>query len=300
MAAAHRHTTRRHFLRTAGVTLGGAALLAACGGDSTDSQGSTSGGDDDAAAPEGFGVVQRYPNMNLFVPGEVRLPVSITDGQNILSAGPAVLTGWVETFDGERVAEVSAPRRSEGIEIPYWEVRVQLDRAIIHTLRFEGDDGYGATFEVWDPADAAEPRLGEPFPPFDTPTVDDHRGVEPYCSLTPEPCPFHTVTLTQALAAGLPTVYVVGTPAHCSTGTCAPGLQLLVDEIGRRPGAATVVHADVFADDAATEIAPAVLALGIEYEPVAYLIDAEGVLVDRLDAVWDAGELAARLDLLLA
>ena len=75
---------------------------------------------------------------------------------------------------------------------------------------------------------------------------------------------------------------------------------LLVDEIGRRPGAATVVHADVFADDAATEIAPAVLALGIEYEPVAYLIDAEGVLVDRLDAVWDAGELAARLDLLLA
>jgi len=276
--------------------------VAACGDDraTTDGQDTTGDGIHDGTVPDGFGVVQRYPNMNLFVPGEVRLPVSITDGQNILPKGPAVLTGWVETFDGERVAEVSAPRRSDGIEIPYWEVRVQLDRAVIHTLRFEGDDGYGATFEVWDPADAAAPRLGEAFPPFDTPTVDDHRGVEPFCSLTPEPCPFHTLTLTEALASGRPTVYVVGTPAHCSTGTCAPGLQLLIAENSRLSGVANVVHADVYADDAATEISPAVDALGIQYEPVVYLIGADGVLVDRLDAVWDAGELAARIDLLLA
>ena len=73
-------------------------------------------------------------------PGEARLPVSLTDGQNILTAGPDVLTGWIETFDGERVAEVSAPRRDEGIGIPYWEVRARLDRAVIHTLRLEGDD----------------------------------------------------------------------------------------------------------------------------------------------------------------
>lgn len=244
--------------------------------------------------------MQRFPNMNLFVPGEVRLPISLTDGQNLLPSGPSTLNGWVETFEGERVAEVNAPRRSDGIEIPYWEVRVQLDKAVIHTLRFEGDDGYGATFEIWDRNDAAAPRLGDPFPGFDTPTVDDHRGVEPYCSLTPQPCPFHAVTLTDALATGAPVIYMVGTPAHCTTGTCAPGLQLLIDEQSRIGTRATVVHADVFANDDATVVAPAIEALGIEYEPVLYLIDANGVLVDRLDAVWDKGELAARLDLLLA
>lgn len=284
---------RRQFLLGA---LGGATLLAACANESS------SGTVDrhDGTVPDGFGVVQRFPGSNLLIPGEVRLPISLTDGQNLLQRGPATLEGWVETFDGERVAEVTAPRRSEGIEIPYWEVRVQLERAVIHTLRFDGDDGYGATFELWDPADAAHPTFGDPFPPFDTPTVDDHRGVEPYCSLTPEPCPFHSVTLTAALASGTPVVYVVGTPAHCTTGTCGPGLQLLMDQQSRIGDTAVVVHADVYADAAATRLAPAIEALGLEYEPVVYLIDADGTLVDRLDAVWDAGELAGRLDRLLA
>ena len=69
---------------------------------------------------------------------------------------------------------------------------------------------------------------GRRCPPFDTPTVDDHRGVEPYCSLTPDPCPLHDITLTQALQAGKPLVFMVGTPAHCQTGACAPALEFLV------------------------------------------------------------------------
>ena len=74
-----------------------------------------------------------------------------------------------------------------------------------------------------DPAQVTVPYIGSVLPPFDTPTVDDHRGVEPYCTLTPAPCPLHDVTLTQALASGKPVAYMVGTPAHCQTGTCAPG-----------------------------------------------------------------------------
>ena len=137
------------------------------------------------------------------------------------------------------------------------------------------------------------------MPPFDTPTVDDHRGVEPYCSLTPEPCPLHEITLTEALAAGKPVVYMVGTPAHCQTGTCAPGLEFLVAEherLGRRrdDGARRRVrrrrrHA----------LAPAVDALNVDYEPIIYFSDASGTVVDRLDGVWDAAELRERLDLLL-
>jgi hypothetical protein len=61
-----------------------------------------------------------------------------------------------------------------------------------------------------------------------------------------------------------------------------------------------MVHADVYADDAATKVAPAIDSLNITYEPIIYFCDATGVIVDRLDGVWDKAELRERLDLLTA
>jgi hypothetical protein len=61
-----------------------------------------------------------------------------------------------------------------------------------------------------------------------------------------------------------------------------------------------MVHADVYADDAATTLAPAVTELGVDYEPIIYFCDATGTVVDRLDGVWDSAELRERLDLLTA
>jgi hypothetical protein len=93
---------------------------------------------------------------------------------------------------------------------------------------------------------------------------------------------------------------MVGTPAHCSTGTCAPGLEFLVVEHERVGNGIAMVHADVYADDAATVVAPAVEALKVEYEPIIYFCTADGVIVDRLDGIWDASELTERIDSLLA
>lgn len=298
--------SRRSFLLGAG----GLALLAACGDSSSTAD--TLGGPDTTAAsgptdvgttgggtaPVGFQVVQRFPSSPLFTPGEVRLAVSLSDGSNLLTTGPATLDGWIETLDGQREADVEAIYRGEGIVVPYYEVRAELP-AGTHVLRFTDDDGAGATFQVFEPGKVVTPLTGKPLPPFDTPTVDDHRGVEPYCSLTPDPCPLHDITLTDALQLGKPVAYMVGTPAHCQTGTCAPGLEFLVAEHERLGDAVVMVHADVYADDAATELAPAVAALGVDYEPIIYFTDATGTVVDRLDGVWDSGELRDRLDALL-
>ena len=76
------------------------------------------------------------------------------------------------------------------------------------------------------------------------------------------------MTLTEALALGKPLAYMVGTPAHCQTGTCAPGLQFLMNEHERVGDKIVMVHSDVYADNAATEVAPAVNALGVQYEPI--------------------------------
>ena len=56
------------------------------------------------------------------------------------------------------------------------------------------------------------------------------------------------------------------------------------------------VHAEVYTDDTATTTAPAVGAVGLTYEPVLFITDASGTVVERLDAVWNEAELAEVLD----
>ena len=305
--------TRRQFL-VAGAAAGGAALLAACSDDSSSSP-PTNPGDtavpalraDSTELPKAFAMVQRFPNHPLFIPGqEARLPISImkvaSNDQNggLRDNGPETIEGWIEDFNKVKITDVVATRHFDGITNAYWVARATLPKAVVYTLRLKDDDGYGATFEVFDPTDVVSPATGKPMPPFDTPTKDDHRGVEPYCTLAPKPCPFHEVTLTDALKSGKPVAYMVGTPAHCTTGTCSPGLQFLMAESERVGDAMVFVHADVYSDNEATEVAPAIAALGVQYEPIIYFIDATGVIVDRLDGIWDKSELRERVELLLA
>jgi hypothetical protein len=271
---------------------GAALVFAACGDDS--SSGSATATEPDPGAT-GFSIAQRYPS-NTFVPGKVRLPISLADKKNLLQTGPAKLTGQVLDGNDKPLTPVSASIHATDLVIPYWPFEVQIDKPGSYTLRIEGDDGFGAAFLVNDPKDVPVPYIGSLLPPFDTPTVDNHRGVEPYCTRSPSPCPFHEVTLTQALASGNPVAYMIGTPAHCQTGTCAPALDFLVKSHERLGDKIVMVHADVYADDAATTIAPAVDALGLEYEPVLYLCSPDAIVRDRIDVIWDQSELDERLD----
>jgi hypothetical protein len=282
--------TRRHLIAGAGALL----VVAACG----DSSDSSSGSTEPDPATTGFTVAQRYPT-NAFVPGKVRLPISIADKQSLLKTGPAVVNGRVLDSTNKQIATVSAPIHSTDIVIPYWPIVVQIDQPGTFTLRLDGDDGFGAAFQVSDPSQVTVPYVGSRLPPFDTPTVDNHRGVEPYCTLTPKPCPLHDVTLTQALGSGAPVAYMIGTPGHCQTGTCAPALEFLVKSHTRVGDKITMVHADVYTDDAATTVAPAVSALGLEYEPVLYLVK-DGIIADRVDVIWDQQEVDERIDAFLA
>ena len=296
--------SRRHLLAGAGALL----AVAACGDDS--SKGSAtdtaSGATAATGGPEptndpgttGFSIAQRYPS-NTFVPGKIRLPISIANKNSLLSTGPTQLTGRVVDSSDKPIATISAPIHATDLVIPYWAFTVDISQPGSYTMRLDGDDGFGAAFLVTDPSQVTVPYIGSLLPPFETPTVDNHRGVEPYCTLTPQPCPLHDQTLTQALASGKPVAYMIGTPAHCQTGTCAPALEFLVKSHARLGDAVAMVHADVYSDDAATTIAPAVSALGLEYEPVLYLCK-NGIVVDRIDVIWDQSELDEHLAAFLA
>ncbi len=290
---------RRAFVRGVSRAVASAALLpsaaaiAACGDGSADE----SAGDGDVPGPD-VQVIQRFPQV--LVPGPVRLPVSLARASGLLGldAGlPDRLDARiVDAIDGATVAEgLVATRHGDALAAPYWPFRTVIPKVGTYTLVVDGASADGASFSVLAREAVAVVGPGDVLAPFDTPTFTDARGVDPICTHRPAPCPFHEVTLREALASGRPVAYFVGTPAHCATGTCAPGLDALIEVAARVGDAVVVVHAEVYADEAATIVAPAVEAAGLTYEPALWVTDARGRVVTRLDAVFDAAEIADAL-----
>ena len=143
------------------------------------------------------------------------------------------------------------------------------------------------------------PAAGTLLPGFETPTTGAPAGVDPICTRDPF-CDFHSITLTQALTTSKAVAYYVGTPASCSTGSCTPALEALIEVAPEYGDRLVVIHAEVFTDLAATKLAPAVEALDLGFEPTLFITDTAGTIVERLDAVWEASELRERLELALA
>jgi hypothetical protein len=287
------------------------AVLAACGSDDDASPDPATGDSDGSAAPDDTGdpgdsasglalgtyvLAQRFP-QDVQEPGLLRLPISLAtaDGR-LVPDGPDTLAADVLDVDGAPLdIRISAARRD--LESgPYYSFRVPIETPGIYYLVVEGGPEGGAAFQVMEPGSVAVPGPGKPMPPFDTPTFDDARGVDPLCTREPEPCPFHELTLTDALLAGKPVAYLVGTPAFCQTGTCAPALESMIAVQDRFGDTFSWVHAEVYTDNTATTPADAVEAANLTFEPALFVIDADGTVLERIDAVWDETELVEVLE----
>ena len=272
-------------------TVGVGSLLAGCSGESTATK------SESVAALGDLQLVQRFPQV--LVPGNVRLPISLANQAGLLTTDsgfelPNTLSAQLINADTQEVVAESllADRHDTGLTIPYWPFRVDIDKPGIYTLIVDGGPAEGAAIQVLNATEVLIPLVGSLLPGFDTPTVDDHRGVEPVCTRTPEPCLFHNITLNEALALKKPIAYLVGTPAHCSTGTCSPALEALITVRKSIGDAMTFLHTEIYTDDKATTVAPAVVALKMEYEPAIYITDASGIIIERFDAVFDAKEIS--------
>lgn len=285
--------SRRRFL-TLSASLGLGGLVAACGGSSS----GTSAIDGVSGTLQ---VVKRFPTTGL-VPGSIRLPISLADTTGVLATDgkvklPQTLTGKViDAATGDVViASVSAEKHDVNMATPYWPFIVDVQKVGVYLLILDAAPESEMSFQVEERENVLSPLVGDPLPPFDTPTVDNKRGVDPICTRAEGVCPFHDITLTEALKSGKPVVYMIGTPAYCKTGTCAPGLDALI-ELSKKVGdAAVFVHADIYVDKTATTVAPAVRAYKLTYEPLLYITDEKGVLVNRLDAVFDVTEMSSAL-----
>lgn len=304
-----KNLSRRGFISSSATVLGAGisfGILASCG------EGLTSNQDSQSDFPDDLQLVQRFPQV--LVPGNLRLPISLALSSGIIDANsdfkfPQTLSAKVIDLSTDKVIieNVSAPLHgivsahlhSDGSthshdaesSLPYYPFRINILMTGNYALVVSGGPIEGAAFSVLEPDQVAVPGANDLLPGFDTPTFDNNREVKPICTRIPDPCPFHAMTLTEALKLGVPVAYLVGTPAHCETGTCAPALDGLI-EVGSRIGdRAVFIHAEVYADEAATVIAPAVKALNLTFEPVLFIVDANGKIIERFDSVFDSLEI---------
>ena len=301
-----RVVSRRSFL------LGSAAALAltACGDDGPSGGGQSGGGNGassdttDAGFPIGGGtspnnivLIRRFAPKTLVV-GAQRAPVVLgnVNGLLPLEETPATLTARVRDANGAVVVEsVVVERHGDELAQPYYPFALALTEPGVYELQLVENEAATTSLDVFVAADVPIPQIGSALPPFDTPTVDDARGVDPICTRDPA-CPLHKASLTDALAKGRPVAYLIGTPAYCKTAVCGPVLDLLLAEQPKRPDI-TMVHAEIYTDDTLESIAPAVTAYHMNFEPALFVADDQGILVARLDSIYDTRELTAALDL---
>jgi len=284
--------SRRTFL-----AVGAGFLLApaACGGDDDEAGGSDTADAVTGGSTGNLVIVRFFPDGVLAAGTPQRLPIGLGDGDGVLTTGgPDTLTASILDSAGAEVASVEANRHADALPRPYWPVLIDLATPGLYTVRVDTGDGVAdAAFSVVAPEEVPIPKPGDAMVPVDTPTPDDHRGVDPICTKDP-PCPLHDLTLTAALAKGTPVAFLVATPAFCQTAACGPVLDVLV---GEREAFAdiTMVHAEVYTDTTIETTSPAVDAYQLPFEPVLYLAGADGVIRQRIDSIFDAAEVRAAL-----
>lgn len=244
----------------------------------------------------------------IFGPDGAEIPVQLLrDGQVVAST---TTIGRVVTHD--HVDEAIDPDHQHANLFRYYPLRVEVDEPgiydLVATFNQEGFQAAEATMpiQIFDPAEARVLLAGDPFPSVRTPTVSDPTGVDTLCTRVDQ-CSFHSISAADLLADRRPFALLVATPALCSTAYCGPVLETLIEAQSTMATKPAIVHVEVYANtsevngnyaDPNIELAPAVVDLGLEFEPSLFVISADGILLDRLDNLFDLSEAVDALNLI--
>jgi hypothetical protein len=154
-----------------------------------------------------------------------------------------------------------------------------------------GSHGFAA-FEV--SPKPTTPAPGQRAVPVATPTVGNARGVAHICTRKPA-CGLHTVRLDQALGMGKPIVFVLASPQLCTSRTCGPVLDEVLDLTTLPSNGTIFIHAEPYKGDTATVLSPTANAWHIQSEPWVWVIDGTGVVRARFEGPVLSEEIAAAM-----
>ena len=157
-----------------------------------------------------------------------------------------------------------------------WGVEVQaaLPEGAVPTAR--------ASFEV--KLQSATPAIGSPAPPSNTPVAATPTEVEKICSARPVDN-LHHISVADALAQQRPFAVLLSTPAFCSSKMCGPALNVMQDLADTYASGGNFIHVELFEGGQPPTYVPAVKEWGLPSEPWLFLVDTNGTIAHKFDAV---------------
>jgi len=293
---------RRSFLLASGLSV----VTVACGNDRSTSESPPS--ESTAGAKPSYVLIASFPQGDPYAtPGAPqRLPFLIAEGGDApLDRIDGPLTFTVTKDQVAVGAPIQVEPRSTGLTRAYLPVEVTFTDVGIHDLHttYRGAK-LTASIEVFPPEQVILPQRGAPLPPVDTATTAATQGVDPICTNDP-PCPLHSTSLSDSLRAGRPVALLLATPRFCQTAICGPVLDELLAAVRNRTDI-DAIHVEPYANPLAVEsIAQADLtsltsAYQMSFEPCLFVTNSKGILVRRLDSIYDRTELNEALDAAVA
>ena len=131
-------------------------------------------------------------------------------------------------------------------------------------------------------AESEVPAPGEPAIASRTLTAATPEEAATICTADPVD-ELHALSVDAALTSGKPTVVLFATPALCTSRVCGPALEA-VQELQRRYGEqANFIHVEIYPERDYAKPAAAIDEWHLPSEPWLFLIDEQGVVVERYE-----------------
>ena len=231
----------------------------------------------------------------------------LEDGQQD-PRGEAAATPLTLTKTYTHTHEDGTLETHEAGESGVYVANVQFDEAgewgveVTATVGDKVYDPIGLGFSVLE--NSASPALGAPAPRSETLTLDDVDDVAEIDTSDPPIPEMHTLTIAEAVTSGKPSVIVFATPAFCLSRICGPTKDV-VDELFEGYGEElNFVHVEPYELDRARSgeglfPVPATEQWGLRSEPWVFIVDKEGDIAAKFEAVVTYEELEQALTALL-
>jgi hypothetical protein len=148
-------------------------------------------------------------------------------------------------------------------------------------------------------------KPGQKAPLVETPTLASaNNDLHKLTSSTTPNASFYQLSLAKAIGNGKPTVLVFATPAFCQTRFCGPAYDVASEVQKRNADKANFIHVEVYTglpNPAANnfQIAPPMLAFGLQTEPWVFFIKSDGTIDYRIEGPITADEIERHLKALL-
>lgn len=304
------------------VALAALALTAACTGGGSD-------GDSNVATPTASTGPQVTPvlvNSELVV-GENRFTVGLLNGENEEVTGAEVTFRFFKLDDEQQELQGEAQATPIVLEKSYTHTHedgtveahsAEESGVYVASVRFDeagqwsaevtaavGDTTYDpVALELTVVEVSTSVPVGSPAPRSKTLTVDDVDDIAEIDTSDPPNPEMHEMTIAEAVTSGRPSVIVFATPAFCISRFCGPVKDIVERLFEEYKGEVNFVHVEPYDVGRARNgeglfPVPATIEWGLRSEPWVFLVDRDGKVAAKFEAVVTVAELKQALEPLL-